>query len=106
MTQSTGLKSNIGNMRGQAGLTQLELSQIVGVTETTISNWEKGRSGLSWIERISKMCDALDCRPSDLIEYGEIESADPIGNGKSKLSDLRDLAGTRERPLRNHSKTG
>ncbi|HEY9619409.1 MAG TPA: helix-turn-helix transcriptional regulator [Crinalium sp.] len=59
----------IGLLRERAGLTQRELAQIVGVTETTIANWERGRSGLDWIERFIKLCNALNCDLDDLIEY-------------------------------------
>ncbi|MDX2213884.1 MAG: helix-turn-helix transcriptional regulator [Oculatellaceae cyanobacterium bins.114] len=61
-------------LREQAGLTQRELAHIVGVTETTIANWERGRSGLDWIERFIKLCDALHCDLHDLVEYPSDES--------------------------------
>jgi transcriptional regulator with XRE-family HTH domain len=61
------LISNIAQLREQAGLTQRELSLILGVTETTIANWERGRSGLDWIERLIKLCKALNCNLEDLI---------------------------------------
>lgn len=63
------LISNISTLREQSGLTQRELALIVGVTETTIANWERGRSGLEWIDRLIKLCKALDCSLEDLIDY-------------------------------------
>ncbi|MDJ0723912.1 MAG: helix-turn-helix transcriptional regulator [Prochloraceae cyanobacterium] len=65
--------SKIAQLRQKSGLTQRELAHIVGVTETTIRNYEKGRSILEWIERIIRLCKALDCQPEDLINYVEAE---------------------------------
>jgi transcriptional regulator with XRE-family HTH domain len=70
------LISNIAQLREQAGLTQRELSLLLGVTETTIANWERGRSGLDWIERLIKLCKALDCNLEDLIT----EESDGLGS--------------------------
>lgn len=106
MIQAVGLKSNIGQRRRIADLTQLELSQIVGVTETTIANWEKGRSGLAWIERVAKMCQALDCSPSDLIIYEKDIDQVSLSDGSCQLSALRKLAGTEKKPLPTKNKTG
>ncbi len=61
--------SKIAELRDRAGLTQLELSQKVGVTENTIANWEKGRSGLDWIEKLIRLCRTLNCSLEDLVEY-------------------------------------
>lgn len=79
--------SNIGKLREEKGLTQRQLSQEVGVTETTIANWEKGRSGLEWISRIKKLCDALGCKLEDLL-------IEPPGSSESnqETSSFEDLA--------------
>lgn len=61
-------RSRIAELRKAAGLTQLQLSQRVGVTETTIANWERGRGGLDWIVKLIRLCDALNCNLKDLIE--------------------------------------
>ncbi|MEO1522314.1 MAG: helix-turn-helix transcriptional regulator [Cyanobacteria bacterium J06633_2] len=62
------LVSKISALRDKRGLTQREVALHVGVTETTISNWESGRSGLDWIDRIIKLCEILQCDLNDLIE--------------------------------------
>jgi len=69
--------SKIALLRERTGLTQRELAQIVGVTETTIANWERGRSGLEWIERFIKLCRALNCNLDDLIEEPSISTKEP-----------------------------
>ncbi len=61
--------SKIAELREAVGLTQRELADKVGVTDTTIRNYEKGRSVLEWIERVIRLCEALNCEPKDLINY-------------------------------------
>lgn len=68
--------SKVAELRKKAELTQLELAQAVGVTESTIANWEKGRNALPWFERIARLCEALECSPGDLIGYIEAVSVD------------------------------
>jgi DNA-binding Xre family transcriptional regulator len=42
----------------------------MGVDPSTIRNLEKGRAGIEQIERVIKLCKALDCNVEDLIEHG------------------------------------
>lgn len=84
-------KPRIAFLREKAGLTQLELSRLVGVTESTIQNWESGRTGTEHIDRVVKFCKALNCRVEDLIEYIEEATAKP-----TSLSDVQSLLGTDE----------
>jgi transcriptional regulator with XRE-family HTH domain len=86
-------KPRIALLREKAGLTQLELSRLVGVTESTIQNWESGRTGTDHIERIIRFCKALNCQVEDLIEnVGELpqQPAAP----PSSLSDIQEMLGT------------
>ena len=62
-------RPRIASLREGKQLTQLELAQQVGVTETTIANWEKGRSGVEWLDRLIRLCAALECTPEDLLSY-------------------------------------
>lgn len=88
--------SRISQLREQAGLTQLELSQLLDVTENTVANWEKGRSSLEWIERVIKLCRLFNCIPEDLIEY--VPNAEPIETKKKgrSLAELHKLLKTHE----------
>lgn len=90
--------SRVAQLREEAGLTQLELSQLLEVTENTVANWEKGRSGLEWIERVIKLCKIFDCTPEDLIEY--VPDNDSVGKKKGRsLEELRRLVNTHD-PVR------
>ena len=88
-------KPRIALLREKAGLTQLELSRLVGVTESTIQNWESGRTGTEHIERIVRFCKALNCQVEDLIEYANESSEEPVTQ-PSSLNDIHHLLGTEE----------
>lgn len=88
----------LAKLREQAGLTQLEVSQLLGVTETTIANWEKGRSGLEWIERLVKLCKIYSCTPEELLEYvPNLEPQEPETKHR-KLEELQRMLGTDRLP--------
>ena len=83
-------------LRERAKLTQRALSDIVGVTENTIQNWESGRAGLKQIEMVIKFCKALKCNPEDLIEFIPAPKREPIPEREpgSTLAELRRLLNT------------
>lgn len=64
--------SRVAELRKRLEITQRELAEKVGVTETTVRNWENNRSGVEWFERIAKLCEALECTPNDLFRYIEV----------------------------------
>jgi transcriptional regulator with XRE-family HTH domain len=88
-------KPRIALLREKAGLTQLELSRLVGVTESTIQNWESGRTGTEHIERIIRFCKALNCQVEDLIDYAT-ETTDESVAKTASLNDLHQLLGNHE----------
>jgi transcriptional regulator with XRE-family HTH domain len=86
--------SRVALLREKIGLTQLELAQFLDVTENTIANWERGRSGIEWFVRIATLCKIFQCHPEDLFEYISCES-DEISNKKeSILEEIRRSLGT------------
>ena len=89
-------KPRIAFLREKAGLTQLELSRLVGVTESTIQNWESGRTGTDHIQRIIKFCKALDCKVEDLIELNQTEFAEQASTKPGSLQEVHNLLGTDE----------
>ncbi len=88
--------SRIALLREQIGLTQLELAQLLDITENTIANWEKGRSGLDWIIRVINLCKIFQCTPDQLIEY--VVETEPVEEKPKKrsLKELRQLINTHE----------
>lgn len=66
--------SNIEALRRNAGLTQRQLAEAVGVTEATLRNWEKNRNSVELFQRVARLCAALGCKPEDLIRLEPPES--------------------------------
>ena len=52
------------------GMTQRELADKVGVTESMISHVLSGKADLN-TRRIGFLCEALECQPNDVYEIGE-----------------------------------
>ncbi|MGI0492999.1 helix-turn-helix domain-containing protein [Alkalinema pantanalense CENA528] len=48
-------------------VTQRELAVQLGVTETTIQNWEYGKVGAIQFQRVIRLCELLECEIEDLI---------------------------------------
>jgi putative transcriptional regulator len=65
--------SKVAELRKRANLTQRQLAQKIGVTETTIRNWENNRNGVEALERIVNLCKALNCDVSELVEYKKLD---------------------------------
>ena len=65
---------NIDVMLAKRKMSVTELSERVGITMANISILKNGRAKAIKIETLDKICRALDCQPSDLLEYVEEES--------------------------------
>lgn len=68
--------SRIAELRSKVGLTQRELADLVGVTESTIRNWENNRNGVDWFVRVAKLCQALECKPEELVKHHSVEKGE------------------------------
>ncbi|MGD1921657.1 MAG: helix-turn-helix domain-containing protein [Pleurocapsa sp.] len=62
----------IARLREAKGLTQAELARAIDSDVSTVRNLEKNRSGVKAIQRIVKLCQALDCSVEDLIEMVDV----------------------------------
>jgi transcriptional regulator with XRE-family HTH domain len=79
----------LAQLRKQTRLTQLEVSQLLGVTKNTYANWEKEKSGIDWIERIVRLCKLFDCKAEDLIEYVVDTQVPETNQRQRRVEDLR-----------------
>lgn len=83
------LVSKIGELREKQGLTQRQIAMELGVTETTVANWERGRSGLDWIDRLNRLCKLLECDLDELILY---EEEDPVESDREPtFEELKEM---------------
>ena len=55
----------IRKLRKSAGLTQAQLAEKVGVSQATVSEWERG-DYLPGAQKLPALADALGCTISDL----------------------------------------
>jgi putative transcriptional regulator len=76
--------SRVAELREKAGLTQRQLADSIGVTESTIRNLENNRNGINQLERFIKLCSILNCEPRDIIGYKSVEKAKFSSKPKSK----------------------
>lgn len=63
--------SNIRNIRESAGLTQRDIAYELGITETTIRNWENERTGFETIVTIWKLSKILKCSLDDMVKVAD-----------------------------------
>lgn len=74
------MKNNVKRLRMRAGLSQQELADRLGVTWQTVSNVERGVSGLS-SKKIDKWAAAMDAEPHEVVSAaGEMRSVPIVGD--------------------------
>ncbi|RHB18560.1 helix-turn-helix domain-containing protein [Eubacterium ventriosum] len=68
------------------GTTQMELANYMGVSQATISNWQKGIK-TPRMSKIDKICEFFHIQRSDLMEDKEVSTED-----KSSFPEVNTLA--------------
>lgn len=96
------LGANIRRVRLQAGLTQKELGERIGVEGNTISDWERGRSEpqAKMILAIAEACNVPVSelfRPAQDEEQQQVAKAAPPKDGNEWLDVFRMLASALEK---------
>ena len=61
--------TRLREIRKHRGITQVQLAEIIGVEQSTISQWETGRAQPS-LKIAVKIANALGCKVDDLIKEG------------------------------------
>lgn len=60
---------NIDVMLAKRKMSVTELSEKVGITIANVSVLKNGKAKALKISTLSKLCEALDCQPGDILEY-------------------------------------
>ncbi len=55
-----------------------DLAAAIGITEANLSLLKSGKVKGVRFETLAKLCEALDCKPGDLLDFGECASGPAI----------------------------
>ena len=76
----TMIKIYLSRILGEKRWTQKDLATVTGIRPSTINEWYHEIVSRLNVEHIDKICEALDCNLSDLIEYIPNEPKKPGEN--------------------------
>jgi len=65
---------NLDLILTQRGMKSNELAERVGITTANLSILKTGKAKAIRFSTLEAICKALDCQPSDILEYVEDES--------------------------------
>ena len=54
-----------------------DLAAAIGITEANLSLLKSGKVKGVRFETLAKLCEALDCKPGDLLDFGETNPGTP-----------------------------
>ncbi|WP_296384095.1 helix-turn-helix transcriptional regulator [Winogradskyella sp.] len=62
---------NLDIMLVKRGMKSKELAEIIGITPANMSILKSGKAKAMRFSTLEAICKALDCQPSDILEYVE-----------------------------------
>lgn len=62
---------NLDLILAQRGMKSNELAELVGITTANLSILKTGKAKAIRFSTLEAICKALDCQPSDILEYVE-----------------------------------
>jgi len=60
---------NLDVMLAKRKMKSIELAEIIGITTANISVVRSGKAKAIRFSTLDKLCKALNCQPSDILEY-------------------------------------
>lgn len=62
---------NLDKVLAERGMKSYELADIIGITTANLSILKTGKAKAIRFSTLEAICEALDCQPSDILEYTE-----------------------------------
>ncbi|MEN8885521.1 MAG: helix-turn-helix transcriptional regulator [Winogradskyella sp.] len=62
---------NLDIMLAKRGMKSYELAELIGITTANLSILKTGKAKAMRFSTLEAICKALDCQPSDILEYVE-----------------------------------
>lgn len=60
---------NLDKVLAERGMKSYELAAIIGITPANLSILKTGKAKAIRFSTLEAICEALDCQPSDILEY-------------------------------------
>ncbi|GAB4154595.1 MAG: helix-turn-helix transcriptional regulator [Winogradskyella sp.] len=60
---------NLDKVLAERGMKSYELAEIIGITTANLSILKTGKAKAIRFSTLEAICKALDCQPSDILEY-------------------------------------
>lgn len=60
---------NLDRVLVERGMKSYELAEIIGITTANLSILKTGKAKAIRFSTLEAICEALDCQPSDILEY-------------------------------------
>ena len=60
---------NLDRVLAERGMKSYELAEIIGITTANLSILKTGKAKAIRFSTLEAICEALDCQPSDILEY-------------------------------------
>ena len=77
----------ISALRKDKGLTQMQLAVILGISDKTISKWERG-AGLPEVSLMMPLCEALEISVNELLTGEKLTDAEYKMKAEATIMDL------------------
>ena len=62
----------LDKMLEERNMKSKELARIIGITEANLSILKSGKAKAVRFSTLEAICEALDCQPSDILEYKKL----------------------------------